>query len=282
MTEFGQPNSDDALEPPPPWVARHAPGSRGGDCVVQGSEGHRTGRGPDGSTKARLSWDKALIAGFLAGAYIAIAGLLAIVVSAGMPQEWGGLPTLVTGAVFSLGLILVVIAGSELLTGNMALSRALRDIHRPHRRSRLNSATPACMRERKSAAVAEQVTASCMEGSSKAHAAPLPRMLERQDLRFGAARRVDFVQCDKTGKATGAPAASRMRASSGSHPVVAMALIACVTDAATDARPSMAAVSCSSDLSAQRRIEGGSRPGARVSLVYAGSQRSPGAMRPVS
>src|SRR5829696_1076009 len=74
-----------------------------------------------GSTKARLSWDKALVAGFLAGAYIAIAGLLAIVVSAGMPEEWGGLPTFITGAVFSLGLILVVIAGSELLTGNMAL-----------------------------------------------------------------------------------------------------------------------------------------------------------------
>src|SRR4051812_33743263 len=74
-----------------------------------------------GSTKARLSWDKALVAGFLAGAYIAIAGLLAIVVSAGMPPEWGGLVTLLTGAVFSLGLILVIVAGSELLTGNMAL-----------------------------------------------------------------------------------------------------------------------------------------------------------------
>ena len=32
-----------------------------------------------GSTKARLSWDKALVAGFLAGAYIAIAGLLAMI-----------------------------------------------------------------------------------------------------------------------------------------------------------------------------------------------------------
>jgi formate transporter len=75
-----------------------------------------------GSTKARLSWDKALVAGFLAGAYIAIAGLLATIVSAGMPGElWGGMATFVAGAVFSLGLILVIIAGSELLTGNMAL-----------------------------------------------------------------------------------------------------------------------------------------------------------------
>jgi formate transporter len=75
-----------------------------------------------GAEKAKLSWDKALVAGFLAGAYIAFGGLLAITVSAGLdPETWGTLPTFFTGAVFSLGLILVVIAGSELLTGNMAL-----------------------------------------------------------------------------------------------------------------------------------------------------------------
>jgi formate/nitrite transporter len=75
-----------------------------------------------GTTKAALTWDKALVAGFLAGAYIAFGGLLAITVSAGLdPKIWGTLPTFFTGAVFSLGLILVVIAGSELLTGNMAL-----------------------------------------------------------------------------------------------------------------------------------------------------------------
>jgi formate/nitrite transporter len=75
-----------------------------------------------GTTKAALSWDKAVVAGFLAGAYIAFAGLLAIVASAGMdPKVWGGVQTVVTGGVFALGLILVVVAGSELLTGNMAL-----------------------------------------------------------------------------------------------------------------------------------------------------------------
>jgi formate/nitrite transporter len=75
-----------------------------------------------GVTKAALPWDKALVAGFLAGAYIAFAGLLAIVASAGMdPKLWGGVQTLVTGGVFALGLILVVVAGSELLTGNMAM-----------------------------------------------------------------------------------------------------------------------------------------------------------------
>jgi formate transporter len=43
-------------------------------------------------------------------------------VSSGLdPKTWGTLPTLFTGAVFAPGLILVVIAGAELLTGNMAL-----------------------------------------------------------------------------------------------------------------------------------------------------------------
>ena len=75
-----------------------------------------------GTVKAKLSWDKALVASFLAGAYIAFGGLLAITVTSGMPKEtWGSLPTLFAGAVFALVLILVVIAGSELLTGNFAL-----------------------------------------------------------------------------------------------------------------------------------------------------------------
>ena len=75
-----------------------------------------------GMTKAALSPDRMLVGAFLAGAYIAFAGLLAITVSSGMdPKIWGTLPTLFTGTVFALGLILVIIAGSELLTGNMAL-----------------------------------------------------------------------------------------------------------------------------------------------------------------
>jgi formate/nitrite transporter len=75
-----------------------------------------------GTTKAKLSWDKALVGGFLAGAYIAFGGLVAITVSSGLPPEtWGTLPTLFAGSVFALGLVLVVLAGSELLTGNMAL-----------------------------------------------------------------------------------------------------------------------------------------------------------------
>src|ERR671916_669809 len=75
-----------------------------------------------GIKKSKLSPQKAVVAGFLAGAYIAFAGLLAIVVSSGLdPAIWGGLKTFFAGTVFALGLILVIIAGSELLTGNMAL-----------------------------------------------------------------------------------------------------------------------------------------------------------------
>ena len=73
-----------------------------------------------GVAKANLGPAKALVGGFLAGAYIAFGALLAIDVSAGLdPATWGGLITLFTGLVFSLGLILVVIGGAELLTGNM-------------------------------------------------------------------------------------------------------------------------------------------------------------------
>ncbi len=75
-----------------------------------------------GMRKANLTWDRALVGGFLGGAYIAFGSLVAIAVSSGLdPKVWGTLPTLFTGAVFALGLILVVVAGAELLTGNMAL-----------------------------------------------------------------------------------------------------------------------------------------------------------------
>src|SRR5215210_2524126 len=75
-----------------------------------------------GIKKSKLPASKAVVAGFLAGAYIAFAGMLAVVVSAGLnPEIWGNVGTFITGSVFALGLILVIIAGSELLTGNMAL-----------------------------------------------------------------------------------------------------------------------------------------------------------------
>jgi formate/nitrite transporter len=75
-----------------------------------------------GAKKSHRTWDKVLVSAFLAGAYIAFGGLVAIAVSSGLdPETWGTLPTLFTGAAFTLGLVLVLIAGSDLATGNMAL-----------------------------------------------------------------------------------------------------------------------------------------------------------------
>ena len=75
-----------------------------------------------GAAKGKMAVGPMLVGGFLAGAYIAFGGLLAIVVSSGLdPAQWGGITALITGAVFPVGLMLVVIAGAELLTGNMAL-----------------------------------------------------------------------------------------------------------------------------------------------------------------
>jgi formate/nitrite transporter len=75
-----------------------------------------------GTKKSQSSWDRVLVSSFLAGAYIAFGGLVAITISSGLdPKTWGTLPTLFTGAAFTLGLVLVVIAGSDLATGNMML-----------------------------------------------------------------------------------------------------------------------------------------------------------------
>jgi formate/nitrite transporter len=75
-----------------------------------------------GVKKTTRSWDKVLVSSFLAGAYIAFGGMVAITVSSGLdPEIWGTLPTLFNGAAFSLGLILVIVAGSDLATGNMML-----------------------------------------------------------------------------------------------------------------------------------------------------------------
>ena len=59
-----------------------------------------------------------ILLSFLAGAYIAFGGLLAIVASAGFTEP-AGLAKFIFGAVFPVGLIIVVLAGSELFTGNV-------------------------------------------------------------------------------------------------------------------------------------------------------------------
>jgi len=78
-----------------------------------------------GVSKAELSLDKMFVLAILAGAYIAFGCHLATAVSMdSQPIIGAGLTSLVMGSVFSVGLMLVVLGGAELFTGNslMALS----------------------------------------------------------------------------------------------------------------------------------------------------------------
>ncbi len=72
--------------------------------------------------KVKLPVIKLILLGILAGAYISFGGELMNIVSSDMGNKLGfGLSKLIGGAVFSLGLILVVVAGGELFTGNTLL-----------------------------------------------------------------------------------------------------------------------------------------------------------------
>ncbi len=75
-----------------------------------------------GATKAQLSARTPgafFIGSMLAGAYVGIALILAYTCAAGLPA---GVRPLVTGAVFGIGLILVVFAGAEMFTGHVMYS----------------------------------------------------------------------------------------------------------------------------------------------------------------
>lgn len=72
-----------------------------------------------GVSKATSPWLSLFVLGVMAGAYVAFGGLLATSVTFDMPVEWGlGMKKLVAGGAFSIGLMLVIIAGAELFTGN--------------------------------------------------------------------------------------------------------------------------------------------------------------------
>mmetsp|Transcript_34440 Transcript_34440/g.75321 ORF Transcript_34440/g.75321 Transcript_34440/m.75321 type:complete len:380 (-) Transcript_34440:166-1305(-) len=70
--------------------------------------------------KAGLRWERIVGLGFLAGAYIALGGVLATILTASMDQQ-PGIEKLVAGAVFPVGLMCVLIAGGGLYTGNTAI-----------------------------------------------------------------------------------------------------------------------------------------------------------------
>lgn len=79
-----------------------------------------------GQKKANLPFSSVLVLGFLGGAFISLGYLLDIRVIANLPEAWGTFSTLIGASVFPVGLILIIIAGGELLTGNMmAVSMAV-------------------------------------------------------------------------------------------------------------------------------------------------------------
>jgi formate/nitrite transporter FocA (FNT family) len=72
-----------------------------------------------GKAKTSLSVIQMIILGILAGAFIGFGSELATMVSYDMSKFLGvGFTKFIFGSVFSVGLILVVIAGAELFTGN--------------------------------------------------------------------------------------------------------------------------------------------------------------------
>ena len=72
-----------------------------------------------GVAKATSPWLTVFVLGILAGSYIAFGGLLSTTVTFDAAAKWGiGFTKILGGAAFSVGLMLVVIAGAELFTGN--------------------------------------------------------------------------------------------------------------------------------------------------------------------
>lgn len=73
------------------------------------------------AAKAKVAWSvpQMLVLGIMAGAYIAFGGWLMTVVTHDLAATMGvGFSRFLGGAIFSVGLMLVVIAGAELFTGN--------------------------------------------------------------------------------------------------------------------------------------------------------------------
>jgi formate transporter FocA len=77
-----------------------------------------------GVKKANLPWLNMFILAVLAGAFIGIGAIFATTVAAGGSALPYGVSRLLTGLVFTVGLILVVVGGAELFTGNTLITMA--------------------------------------------------------------------------------------------------------------------------------------------------------------
>ncbi|MDH7593508.1 MAG: formate/nitrite transporter family protein [Methanomicrobiales archaeon] len=95
--------------------------------------------GDAGKYKVALPWWNMILRGFMSGAYIAMGGALATVCSTGVQAadatvrygfQSAGISALVTGAVFPVGLIITVLTGAELFTGDAMLAPMAAFIHK--------------------------------------------------------------------------------------------------------------------------------------------------------
>ena len=71
-----------------------------------------------GVTKAASDWATTFVLSILAGAFISLGAIFATTTLAGSTDMPYGVARLLAGLTFSLGLVLVVVAGAELFTGN--------------------------------------------------------------------------------------------------------------------------------------------------------------------
>jgi formate transporter len=105
--------------PPPPAPARHAYDAFAPPQIAMLVK-------QAGVAKARLPLAQTLVLGLLAGAFIAFGAMFYTLTVTGSTMGFG--PTrLLGGVAFSLGLILVVVAGAELFTGNNLIVMAWAD-----------------------------------------------------------------------------------------------------------------------------------------------------------
>jgi formate transporter len=80
-----------------------------------------------GVAKARRDGARTFVLAVLAGAFIALGAMFATVATAGAGDLPFGVTRLVGGVTFCLGLVLVVVAGAELFTGNNLIVMAWAD-----------------------------------------------------------------------------------------------------------------------------------------------------------
>ncbi|MCH5221557.1 MAG: formate/nitrite transporter family protein [Muribaculaceae bacterium] len=77
-----------------------------------------------GINKAKRPIGRLIVGSVLAGAFIALGGVLSIITGYGLPELTAGNPAvqrIVSGLFFPIGLMLVVVLGADLFTGNNAL-----------------------------------------------------------------------------------------------------------------------------------------------------------------